>query len=249
MDFIELKNEIKGLYLEFFKDMRIDPKTGIVEGTNKRFSGFPYIGENYVSAPVKILFISLDCGSDECVKDNTYHSFESREEIFKNGGKLNELNDHIAGIYSTALRILKDKMHLQDAWNSLLSYKEYTAKKAIALANATNSIPKDLMSYVAYDNRFRFVTEIRKNRTGNADREWINAERERKLLLDEIAVFNPDIIVFQSDEGIDNCGINELKKQYNVVRAYHPSYGCYNRKSGANKLQYIEEKIMPQVLL
>ncbi|MCR4829742.1 MAG: hypothetical protein K5864_09840 [Bacteroidales bacterium] len=243
MEFVELKNEIKGLYLDFFKDMKIDPKTGIVEGTNKRFSGFPYIGENYVSAPVKILFIPLDCGEDECRNKNTYHSFESREDIFK-GGNL-DFNDHIAGIYATALRILKDKMQLQDAWNSLWSYNEYTAKKAIALADAINSIPKDLMSFVAYENRFRFVTINREFRTGNADRIWINAERERKLLLDEIAVFNPDIIVFQSNYGIDNCGINELKKQYKVVVAYHPS--CWQR--GANKLQYIEERIMPQVLL
>jgi hypothetical protein len=101
------------------------------------------------------------------------------------------------------------------------------------------------MTYVAYENRFRFVSVNRKERTGDSDREWINAEKESKLLMDEIAVLNPDVIVFQGIKGIDNCGINELKKQYKVVVAYHPS--CWQR--GANKLHYIEEKIMPMLTL
>ena len=225
MDFEELKRKIEKLYMSFFKDMNIDFQTGIVKGTNKRFSGYPYIGKNYVSAPVRILFISLDCGKDECINENTYHSFVSREDIFK-GGKLDDFNDHIAGVYATALRLLK---------------------KAIRLADAHSLLPRDLMTYVAYENRFRFVTVNRKERTGDSDREWINAEKESKLLLlmDEIAVLNPDVIVFQGIKGIDNCGINELKKQYKVVVAYHPS--CWQR--GANKLHYIEEKIMPMLPL
>ena len=243
MDFEELKRKIEKLYMSFFKDMNIDFQTGIVKGTNKRFSGYPYIGKNYVSAPVRILFISLDCGKDECINENTYHSFVSREDIFK-GGKL-DFNDHIAGVYATALRLLKDKMQLKDAWDTLWKYNEYTAKKAIRLADAHGLLPRDLMTYVAYENRFRFVTVNRKERTGDSDREWINAEKECKLLMDEIAVFNPDIIVFQGIKGIDNCGINELKKQYKVVVAYHPS--CWQR--GANKLNYIEEKIMPMLSL
>ena len=132
-------------------------------------------------------------------------------------------------------------MQLKDAWDALWKYNKYTAKKAIRLANAHGLLPRDLMSYVAYENRFRFVTVNRKERTGDSDRKWINAERECKLLMDEVSVFNPDIIVFQGTTGIENCGINELKKQYKVVVAYHPS--CWQR--GANKLQYIEEKIIP----
>ena len=244
MDFEELKRKIEKLYMSFFKDMNIDFQTGIVKGTNKRFSGYPYIGKNYVSAPVRILFISLDCGKDECINENTYHSFVSREDIFK-GGKLDDFNDHIAGVYATALRLLKDKMQLKDAWDTLWKYNEYTAKKAIRLADAHSLLPRDLMTYVAYENRFRFVTVNRNERTGDSDREWINAEKESKLLMDEIAVLNPDVIVFQGIKGIDNCGINELKKQYKVVVAYHPS--CWQR--GANKLHYIEEKIMPMLTL
>lgn len=88
MDFEELKRKIEKLYMAFFKDMNIDFQTGIVKGTNKRFSGYPYIGKNYVSAPVRILFIPLDCGKDECRNENTYHSFVSREESIFNGENL-----------------------------------------------------------------------------------------------------------------------------------------------------------------
>lgn len=44
MTFQELKDNIKCLYDAFFKDMKIDKHTGIVDGTNLRFTGFPYIG-------------------------------------------------------------------------------------------------------------------------------------------------------------------------------------------------------------
>ena len=242
MEFDELKRKIEGLYFEFFKDMDIDPQTGIVKGTNKRFSGFPYIGENYCSAPVKILFIPLDCGSDEREKDNTFHDFQSRVAAIPS---INKFKDHLAGVYATTLRLLKDKKHLQNAWETLWNYNEFITQKAIRLADEKKILPRDLMSYIAFENRFRFVTIKRHNKKGGSDRNWINAKREKKLLIDEISVFNPDIIVFQGEKGIDNCGINELKKQYKVVVAYHPS--CWQK--GANKLQYIEEKIMPQVLL
>ena len=59
MTLLELEAKIKSLYDVFFEDMQIDKQTGIIEGTEKRFSGHPYIGINYLNAPVKVLFISL----------------------------------------------------------------------------------------------------------------------------------------------------------------------------------------------
>ena len=82
MTFTELKNNLSLLYRDFFEDMKIDSKTGIVMGTNLRFTGFPYIGSNYVTAPIKILFVPLDTGKDECFKENTYHSFKDRLELY-----------------------------------------------------------------------------------------------------------------------------------------------------------------------
>ncbi len=241
--FSELKENISKLYHDFFIDMKIDPKTGIIEGTNRRFTGFPYIGANYVNAPVKILFISLDTGKDECFKDNTFHSFENRESIFPSG--MLSFNAHIAGLYATALFILKDKMGYQSAWAKLWEKRDFKSAKAIR--ESYDSLPKDLMSYVAYENRYRFVTIGRgaekEERGGGKDRIWINAERESKFLIDEIDIFAPDVIVFQGKDGLWNCRIDELKKQYKVVIAQHPSWW----QGGADKLQYIVEHIAPQL--
>ena len=95
------------------------------------------------------------------------------------------------------------------------------------------------MSYVAYDNRYKFVTIERpeNKRSGGKDRTWLNKDKERELLLSEIEIFNPDIIVFQGKTGSDNCNIKKLKEKYTVFVANHPShYG-----SGADTLEYIKK--------
>lgn len=251
MEFSEIKGYIKCLYDDFFKDMKIDSHTGIVEGTNLRFTGFPYIGFNYVNAPVRILFIPLDTGKDECYKENTFHSLEDRENIFIDG-KL-DFNAHIAGLYATALYILKNELNMQSAWDNLWNYRN-TYKTAKAIRVAADSLPSNLMSFVAYENRFRFVTigrgwdangNEKMERFGRKDRIWLNAKRESKLLIDEIKVLSPDIIVFQGKDGLWNCNIEKLKEKYQVVMAYHPS--CWQR--GADKLQYIVDYIAPQIKL
>lgn len=247
MTFQELKDNIKCLYDAFFKDMKIDKHTGIVDGTNLRFTGFPYIGSNYVNAPIKILFISLDTGIDECFESNTYHSLEDRENIFADGYL--DFNPHIAGIYATALYLLKDRMNLQSAWEKLWNLRN-SHKNAKAIKVAADFLPHDLMSYVAYENRYRFVTKGRGNaendkRSGGNDRVWLNAKRESILLMDEIDAFSPDIVVFQGKDGLWNCNIERLKEKYQVVMAYHPSYW----QRGADRLQYIVDFIAPQIKL
>ena len=243
ISFSELKNNISSLYQDFFVDMKIDSKTGVVDGTSLRFTGFPYIGANYVNSPVRVLFIPLDTGKDECFEANSYHSFEDRESIFPAG--MLDFNAHIAGMYATALYILKEKMGFESAWTDLWNNRNYKCAKAIRVSY--NSLPKDLLSYVAYENRFRFVTigrgREKSERAGGKDRIWINPIRESQLLIDEIDAFSPNVIVFQGKDGLWNCNINELKKRYKVVEAYHPS--CWQK--GADKLQYIVEKIAPQL--
>ena len=252
MTFTELKDNISHLYCDFFEDMKIDLNTGIVEGKNMRFTGFPYIGANYVNAPVRVLFIPLDIGKDECFKENSYHTLEDRNSIFEKPNWINYINPHIAGLYATTLYLLKDKMGWQKEWDLLWDNREsYKKNKQLILA-LKDYMPWNLMSYVAYENRFRFVTigrgwkengEGKKERGGNKDRRWINPKRESELLLSEIEAFSPDIIVFQGKDGLWNCNINELKNKYKVIVAYHPS--CWQR--GADKLQYIVDKIGPQL--
>lgn len=252
MQFSELKNNISTLYRDFFVDMKIDSRTGIVDGTNLRFSGFPYIGNNYTNAPIKILFIPLDTGKDECFEDNSYHTLEDRKSIFEKPNWINDINPHIAGLYATALYLLKDKMGWQKEWNLLWDNRESYKNNKQLILGVKDYLPRNLMSYVAYENRFRFVTigrgwkengERKKERGGNKDRKWINKQREAKMLMSEVEAFSPDIIVFQGKDGLWNCNINELKNRYKVVIAYHPS--CWQKR--ANKLQYIVDKIGSQI--
>ena len=232
MELNELRAMIKGRYDTFFTDLSIDPTTGIIEGSNKRFNGYPYIGANYCNAPVKVLFIALDCGEDELAKQNTFRSFESRESIF-GGEKLSVNNPHIAGLYSTALYLLKDSMGWEPAWEKLWSKNRFTMLRAIK--KVQNDLPKNLMSYVAYFNRYSFVTVGRKKRVGGEDRCWIQPEKEKELIFDIACLFEPDIIVFQGTQGIDNCSVRRLKDKFKVYKMYHPS--CWQRR--ANKLQYV----------
>lgn len=242
MEFEQLKSTLKGIFDEFFIDMGIDPVTGIVSGTNRRFAGYPYIGRKYATSPVKVLFIPLDTGVDECAEINTYHSFESREKLFADGEL--DFNPHIAGTYATALYIMKESMGWKSSWDALCAKGE-KHKTAKAIREASTVLPQDLMSYIAYDNRYKFVTIGRPegSRAGANDRVWLNLERERRILLDEIAIFDPDYIVFQGTEGIHDCGISLLENKYKVITAYHPS--CWQR--GADKLKYIQDTIAPQL--
>lgn len=240
MKFEELKKQLLSLYDDFFTDMNIDKKTGIVHNTNLRFSGYPYIGRNYDNAPIKILFIPYDCGEDECRNENTFHTFESREDIFPDG--MLDFNAHIAGTYATALYILKDVMNLQHSWEALWNMRE-KFKTAKAIKECYSDLPKDLMSYIAYENRFRFVTIGRCERSGDKDRVWINAARESQMLVDEICALSPDVIVFHGKQGIDNCRVPELKEKYKVVVMDHPS----SWRNGGDTLQYIVNVMQKQL--
>ena len=240
--FETLKQELDNLFHKFFEDMKIDEKTGIVKDTNKRFSGYPYIGEKYVEAPVKILFIPLDTGVDELKEENTYHKFDSRaEKVTPNKDAKHVFNPHLAGLYATTVYLLKDKLDsAKKCWEYLdKAGGEKTSTKINNSWKNLNKEQKNLLSYVAYDNRYKFVTIERpeNKRSGGKDRTWLNKDKERELLLSEIEIFNPDIIVFQGKTGSDNCNIKKLKEKYTVFEAYHPSYW----QKGANKLRYIKE--------
>ena len=238
MDFLEMKQELGRLYEDFFQNMGIDPHSGRVEGTNYRFTGMPFVGRNYATAPIKLMYVALDVGKDECVESDTYHSFKDREDIFPDGSL--DFNAHIAGMYASALYMLKDVMGWQDAWEKLWPYRD-EHKTAKAIWRCHEILPQDLMSYICYDNRYRFVTVGRNARTGSMDRIYLNPECEGKMLLDEIQVLNPDYVVFQGTSGLWNCHLDELKDKYKVIITYHPS--CWQR--GADKLQYIAEHFLP----
>ena len=248
--FETLKQELDNLFHKFFEDMKIDEKTGIVKDTNKRFSGYPYIGEKYVEAPVKILFIPLDTGSEELKEKNTYHKFDSRaEKVTPNKDAKHVFNPHLAGLYATTVCLLKEELEsAKECWDRLLDQDtkgEITLTKINNLWKKLNEEQKNLLSYVAYDNRYKFVTIGRDSKSGGKDRTWLNKDKERELLLSEIEIFKPDIIVFQGKAGLDNCNTEELKKKYgenNVFEANHSSYWPRGtKKLGLNELEYIKK--------
>lgn len=246
--FETLKQELDNLFHKFFEDMEINKETGIVKDSNKRFSGYPYIGEKYVEAPVKILFIPLDTGVDELKEKNTYHKFESRaEKVTPNKDAKHVFNPHIAGLYATTVCLLKEELEsAKDCWGLLDTDTkgETTSTKINNLWKNLNEEQKNLLSYVAYTNRYNFVTIERPEdkRSGGKDRTWLNKDKERELLLSEIEIFNPDIIVFQGKAGINNCNTKKLEEKYTVFEAYHPSYWPRGtKKLGLNELEYIKE--------
>ena len=230
-----LQNALSNRIRTFFSELKISCDTGILEGTDKRFNGYPYIGANYCSAKKRILFVALDVGVDECFKDNTYHSFKSRESIFSDGSL--SFNPHIAGLYCSSLYLLKDDMGYEESWNKLWSNNQYKMVRAIHEAEAY--LPRNLMSYVAYLNRYSFVTVGRTTRGNGNDRFWINKVSESKFVTDMIRIFDPTVVIFQGKQGINNFNIKELKTKSDVYVLSHPS--CWQH--GADKLQYIASQL------
>ena len=93
----ELKKDIHKILVEDFSQMMgFDKVTGLLSSVThrgktitKRFSGMPFIGDNYGEYSPKILIVGSDIGSDECVRNNTkdvngtplyYHDFHSKRE-------------------------------------------------------------------------------------------------------------------------------------------------------------------------
>src|SRR5690606_34800752 len=96
-----MTDKLDKLYEEFFRENSIDNKSGIVQGTNRRFATKIAIGDNYSSSQIKLLFISLDMGEDEYFKENRFQNYEERKTNALNED-LNK-NPHMAGVYGTAL--------------------------------------------------------------------------------------------------------------------------------------------------
>lgn len=259
MESTRLEQEITDLYSDFLKKMDINEKDGvaILKGETLRFSGFPYIGADYHNAKKKILFVGLDIGIDELKEENTYHSIESRRACIAGStercNSFPQYNPHISGTYSVALYALKDIYNWSDSWQKLYTHKEFTTKKAIDILS--KELPINVMDYVVVTNIHKFVTKCRGcvgseqkcwshecngvvvpgNRTGDNNRKWYSKDIELELFMNEIELFNPDIIVFQgSGKRLPEEMMDKLKGKYGVIDSHHPS--AWNVR--ANKLEY-----------
>lgn len=261
----DVLNKLNELYLEFMEQLSIDKTTGILGkisnnrylGGSLRFSGMPYIGSKYSEAKLKILFVGLDIGIDECREANSFHNFDSRRECVAGsieGCTTLGYNNHISGTYGMALSILKDYYNWENEWNEFS--KDKNAIFTSSIRKFSGVLPIDVLDYVSLTNIHKFVSTCRGcnlekenpicktdlclqpkiNRTGNDNRRWYNEKEEIDFFLQEIQAINPDILYFQGSHRPIYNQLKTLNLKFEIWLADHPS--AWN--VGANKIKYIE---------
>ena len=213
-----MKTSLKNKYQEFFNKFKINKRTGRLKNNEKlKFPTFPYVGSRY-GKDKKFLIVGLDVGSDE---DIGVKSFEKRQKDIEEK-LLSKHNPHIAGTYFLALFFLKENLGWQEYWNKLKYVS--SCKKAL---QRQEKLPKlNPLSYIALTNYYKFVSEKRKNKTGGENRVHLNKEFETNFFVNEIKIFNPDIIIFQSlSFNNDLVLLNKLSKlKIPIYIGPHPSY-------------------------
>jgi len=225
--------ELKIKYQELFKKFEIDEKTGCFKNIpNIKFPTFPYIGSKYGFSK-KILIVGLDIGSDE--KIGGIQSFEERRKAIEDK-PVSKHNPHIAGTYFTALFFLKDSLNMEDYWNKLKN--TFSCQKA--LQKQENLIYSNPLSYVALTNYYKFVSINRKNRTGGENRIHLDQNIELNFFIEEVKIFNPDIIIFQSNSFKYKKSLlkNLLDMGKSIYIGPHPAY------RGKREPDYFVKKII-----
>lgn len=237
----DYEKEITELYDDFIKSEGIDPSTGEVNGINQRFSGTPFIGSLYPGCQKKVMFVGLDIGSDE-----GFHDFESRRKAISHDAKgrtmipsKNPFNAHMAGTYAMAFALLHDTIDREECWNLFSQNNSETAYHAIKRCHKV--IPVEMLDYVCLTNAHKFVKVDRKNKGGGQDRVWdkvVKKEKEVALLSREIAILQPDVIVFQSYTLKSIIQLLNINDNVEIITMYHPASRDRYHKS----LGYIKEK-------
>lgn len=219
-----IEGRIKKLYRNFFKELDINPNSGVLKHNKKRkFATYPYIGSKY--AHDKILFIGLDIGRDEMwgIK-----GFEKRREDIEQSEWPDEhsqkisMNPHIAGLYISTIYLLKRR-----SLTRIRNEKSYIA----SVRKFKEKCDDNLLPRVALTNLHKFVTVGRNKRAGGKDRRFESEEHEKQLLFDEIKIFAPKIIIFQTKHRRYAKLIKALKKlnkRIQICMAPHPACRGYN---------------------
>ncbi len=204
-----LETKIEDQYKLFFDSVEIDHNTGIlgkVEDDLKdkiRFSGYPYIGTQYLNAKKKILFFGSDMGTDELADQNTYDNLETRRSAVRRPSVLDH-HQLIGAIYTISLGILKDNKSWNNAYVELMMHENREIKNVLKSEDICEILPPEVLDYVAFSNVHKFVTVGRDRRSGVKNRGWYNKEEEIELFCKEIEILAPDIIVFMGESEISN---------------------------------------------
>lgn len=234
----DLKKDIhKILVKDFSKAMGFNEETGLLPNGEKRFSGMPFIGNDYGKFSPKILVVGSDIGRDECVKDNAkdingtplyFHDFDSKRK----NCVVEKYHAHLAGTYMTALYLLRNCDKFKDMWEESMCDK--TAHWALKMLSTSQIV--EIAHTIALTNLHKFVTVDRKDKSGDQDRNWIDHDKEFTIFIEEVKCFAPDIIIMQAINSISESEIEQIKQAAGGASVYkltHPS----TRKRGGRIVQ------------
>ena len=234
MNITELKENIyKILVKDFSKAMGFDKETGLLPNGKKRFSGMPFIGNDYGKFYPKILIVGEDIGSDECVNDNAkdingtplyFHDFDSKRKNCVTG----KYKAHLAGTYMTALYLLRNCDKFKDMWEE--SMCDRTAHWALKMLSASQIA--EIAHTIALTNLHKFVTVVRTGKSGDEDRNWIDHDKEFATFIEEVKCFAPDIIILQAINSMTNEDIEQIKQAVKGVAVYKLRHPSTRRKGG-----------------
>lgn len=202
------------------------------DGVVRQFSGAPFVGEKYGVVRPRIMFVGLDIGADE-----GNHNFATKRGRYPESASA--LNPHLAGVYAATICLLRN-VCFQDVWELLSANEKWTVKQAIR-GKVLPSPKCEVFPYVCITNAYRFVTKDRQHRAGGNDRKGVS-RKEIEFLGKEIAVLQPDVIIFHGGElsniKSEDLGIDPLKvKRINMM---HPAA----RKRLYRSIEYIKSKII-----
>ena len=228
----ELKKDIHKILVEDFSQMMgfdkvmglLPPVTHRGKTITKRFSGMPFIGDNYGEYSPKILIVGSDIGSDERKSDNTFHNFHSKRKNCMSG----KYYAHLAGTYMTALYLLRNCEQFRGMWQD--SMCGITAQGALKRLNASQIA--EVAHAIALTNLHKFVTVNRKGKSGADDRNWIDHDKELAIFIEEIKCFAPDIVILQAINSISNEEIEMIKQAAGGASVYKLTHPSTRKKRG-----------------
>ena len=224
----KLQGAIRKILVEdFSKSMGFNDETGLLPNGEKRFSGMPFIGNDYGKFSPKILIVGSDIGCDEKRKDNTYHNFDTKRECCIRPSK-REYRAHLCGTYMTALYLLKEVAPFSSMWQENLSDKTAT----LALKTLNTEQIQQIANAIALTNLHKFVTKVRTKRSGDEDRKWIDHDKEFATFIEEVKCFAPDIIILQAINSMTNEDIEQIKQAVKGVAVYKLTHPSTRRKGG-----------------
>lgn len=238
----ELEKGIGKAYKQFFEDMGIHKKSGIIRNKHldldkeeldkKKFATYPYIGSKYGKNgnAEKILFVGRDIGKG-CWKLGHIQRFSERREGIEDKDFCCH-NYHIAGTYMAVLYFLKDKLGWSEQWKEivntgLICKSVLNDRKELLPSEDPLPYSKNPLSYCALTNYHKFMTKGEKNMRHGKNLKWLCPDKEKGLFREEIEIFDPNIVIFQGSNEEFRKAAKNLKsegKAREIYVGYHPAY-------------------------